>query len=74
MLLVWMLHFSASWVLGWRDVGLSLDLYLGVGKCIFKLSFVGGGGGFILLIIFLFRGFFSNFFSLFCVGFLLIFF
>ena len=49
MLLVWMLHFQASWVLGGRDVGLSLDLCFGGGGSVFfKLSFVGGWGGFTL--------------------------
>ena len=43
------LAFLASWVLGGRDVGLSLDLcFGGVGSVFFKLSFVGGWGGFTL--------------------------
>ena len=41
---VGMLHFISSWVLGGRDVGLSLDLCFGGGGSVFlKLSFVGGG-------------------------------
>ena len=42
MLLVWMLYFISSWVLGGRDVGLSLDLCFGGGGSVFlKLSFLG---------------------------------
>ena len=49
MLLVWMLHFISSWVLGGRDMGLSLDLSFGGGGSLsLKLSFVGGWGGFAL--------------------------
>ena len=39
-----MWHFISSWVLGGRDVGLSLDLvFLGGGVCFLKWSFVGVG-------------------------------
>ena len=41
---VWMWHFISSWVLGGRDMGLSLDGF-SLGKCVFlKWSFVGGVG------------------------------
>ena len=44
-----MWHFISSWVLGGRDMGLSLDLGLG-GVCFLKMEFCwGGGGGFTLM-------------------------
>ena len=70
-----MLHFISSWVVGGRDVGLSLDLCFGVWKSVvLKLSFVGEWGWFyfeFLGIIFIGVIFFS--FSLFCGVSLLIF-
>ena len=74
-----MWHFISSWVLGGRDVGLSLDLgFLGV-VCFLKWSFVGGGVGVVLLLflrgLFLIKVTFCLLmvFSLFCGGILLIF-
>ena len=69
-----MWHFISSWVLGGRDVGLSLDLgFGGWGECVFLSGVLLGGGGGFTLIFYIGDFLLINVFSLFCGGTLLIF-